>query len=96
MDVAIHHFISVLQYFALMEERRAAPRNRVMKAATIEFDGGAIVCVVRDLSISGAAVDLAGSVYIPEHFTLSFRADGLQMPCRLIWRKEGRIGVAFD
>lgn len=95
------HFISslvILTYFALMDERRVAPRSRVVKAGTIEFDGGAITCIVRDLSISGAALDVTSSANIPERFTLSFRADadGLHMPCRLVWRKEDRIGVAFD
>jgi hypothetical protein len=33
---------------------------------------------------------------MPEHFTLVFPADGLHMPCRIAWRKQKRIGVAFD
>lgn len=81
-----------------MDERRVALRSHLMKAGAIEFDGGKITCIVRDLSISGAALDVSGSVSIPVHFTLSFRADadGMHMPCRVVWRKEGRIGVAFD
>ena len=35
-------------------------------------------------------------VGIPEHFTLVFPADGLHMPCRVVWRKERRIGVTFE
>ena len=81
-----------------MNERRAAPRSRVMKAGTIGFDDSAITCIVRDLSISGAALDVTSSASIPEHFTLSFRADadGRHMRCRVVWRNEDRIGVAFD
>ncbi len=67
-----------------------------MNAGTIEFDGGgAITCVVRDLSISGAALDVSSSAGIPDHFTLSFR-NGLPMQCRVVWRSEVRIRVAFD
>jgi hypothetical protein len=50
---------------------------------------------VRDLSISGAALDVTSPVGIPDHFTLVFQADGVHMPCRVIWCKEERIGVAF-
>jgi hypothetical protein len=36
----------------------------------------------------------AGS--IPDRFTLVVRTDQLKRPCHVIWRKEKRIGVAFD
>jgi hypothetical protein len=67
-----------------------------MKAATIEFDGGSAVCVIRDLSISGAGLEVVSSVEIPDHFTLALRSDGLYFPCRVAWRKEHQMGVAFD
>lgn len=79
-----------------MNEHRSVPRNRVLRAGTIEFDGGAINCIVRNLSISGAALDLASPVGIPEHFTLVFPTDGLRTPCHVAWRKEKRIGIEFD
>jgi hypothetical protein len=79
-----------------MDERRAAPRNRVLKAATIEFDGNAITCLIRDLSISGAALDVTSSVGIPKHFILVFRADAVHLRCHVVWFRENRIGVAFD
>ena len=79
-----------------MNEYRSVPRNRVLRVGTIEFDGGAINCMVRNLSISGAALDLGSPVGIPEHFTLVLPTDGLRMPCHVAWRKEKRIGIEFD
>ncbi len=73
-----------------MDEHRAIPRNRTLKAGTIEFDGGAINCMVRNLSIAGAALDVTSAVSIPEHFTLVFPTDGLRMPCHVIWHSETR------
>ena len=35
-------------------------------------------------------------VGIPEHFSLVLPADGLRMSCHVVWRKEKRIGIAFD
>jgi hypothetical protein len=35
-------------------------------------------------------------VGIPERFMLVIAADNLHLPCRVIWRKETRIGVHFE
>jgi hypothetical protein len=48
---------------------RSAVRNRVLKSATIEFGGGALTCVVRNWSNTGAMLDVS-PIGIPEHFTL--------------------------
>jgi hypothetical protein len=79
-----------------MNKERIFPRRRVLKAGTIEFGGGTIDCMVRNLSTVGAALEVSSPVGIPENFTLIFRTEGLQMPCHVVWRREKRIGVAFD
>ena len=79
-----------------MAEKRVATRNRVLKAGTIEFGGGAIDCTVRNLSKTGAALDVTSQIGVPEKFTLVLSGDGLHFPCRIVWRRERRIGVAFD
>jgi hypothetical protein len=79
-----------------MGEKRNVSRHRVLKAGTIEFGGGAIDCMVRNMSNTGAALDVTSPIGIPEHFTLVFPTDGLHMPCHVVWRKEKRIGVAFN
>jgi hypothetical protein len=73
-----------------MVETRIAPRFRLSKAATIEFTGGRpINCVVRNLSASGAAIDLPDrSGIMPD--------DGLRLLCRVVRRGGYLIGVAFD
>ncbi len=79
-----------------MVETRIAPRHRVLKAATIVFGGRAIDCMVRDLSITGAALEVPSQIGIPAKFLLVIPSDGLHLPCHVVWRKEYRIGVAFD
>ncbi|MGY4511186.1 hypothetical protein ACVIN2_004640 [Bradyrhizobium sp. USDA 3650] len=54
-----------------MDERRDKARHRVLKAGTIEFGGGgAIDCTIRNLSDTGAALDVSSPVGIPDHFSL--------------------------
>lgn len=77
-------------------ERRAIPRKHALMSGAIEFAGSMINCLIRDISISGAALDVTTPQDIPECFNLVFRADGTHIPCHVIWRKDERIGVAFD
>jgi PilZ domain len=77
-------------------ERRAIPRNTVLMSGAIEFAGSTINCLIRNISISGAALDVTSPHDIPERFNLVFPADDAHIPCHGIWRKEELIGVAFD
>ena len=77
-----------------MDEHRIATRHRVLRAGTIQFGGGAIDCTIRNISETGAALDVASQLGIPTEFMLAI--DGEQRPCRVVWRKEKRIGVTFD
>jgi hypothetical protein len=47
-----------------MNERRAAKRQRVFKAGTIEFDDSGVDCTIRNMSPIGAALDVASPVGI--------------------------------
>jgi hypothetical protein len=77
-------------------ERRATIRQRVLKAGTIEFDGGEVNCMVRNITELGAMLDVASSVRIPEHFTLALLTNRQLKVCRTVWWNKKRIGVAFD
>jgi hypothetical protein len=76
------------------DDNRVTPRHRVLKGATIQFGGGAIDCTIRNLSETGAALDVTSPLGIPTEFTLV--AEGVHRPCRVVWRKERRIGITFD
>jgi len=78
-----------------MDENRKASRRRVLKSATIEFDQGAYSCAVRNLSEAGAALDVPFAAAIPHEFKLIMTTDQGSRRCRVIWRKENRLGVAF-
>jgi len=80
----------------LVDEHRPTPRRRLLKAGKISFGGGAIDCTVRNLSGTGAALEVISPVGIPERFTLVVEANHRHLPCRVVWRKGKRIGVHFE
>jgi PilZ domain len=65
----------------------------VFKAGTIEFGGARVDCTVRNISVAGAALDVTTPVGIPHEITLNIPARQVRQPCRIVWRKENRIGV---
>jgi hypothetical protein len=80
-----------------MDESRRASRRRVLKAGAIEFSsGGTISCTVKNLSATGAALEVVSPLYIPDRFKLIVQTDNLNRPCHVVWRKERRIGITFD
>ena len=83
-------------YLGFVVETRIAPRHRVMKAGTIEFGSSAIDCMVRNLSITGAALEVSNQIGIPAKFTLVVPGEGLHLACDVVSRSEYRIGLAFD
>jgi len=80
----------------MMDCHRTAPRRRVFKAASIEFGSSAVDCIVRNISETGAALDVNSPLYFPDRFTLAVHSDQLRQPCHVVWRRQRRIGVAFD
>jgi hypothetical protein len=80
-----------------MVETRIARRVRVNRAARIEFGGIKTLCTIRDLSTTGAALQIQEvGARIPAAFTLLIPQDGLRLACRVVWRTEFRLGVVFD
>ncbi|XIA64731.1 PilZ domain-containing protein [Bradyrhizobium sp. TZ2] len=79
-----------------MVETRVAPRIRVMKAAKINYGGDKYPCVVRDISSTGAALEFPDLIRIPDEFTLIMPDERLKLLCRVVWRRDYRVGVRFE
>jgi len=79
---------------AAVSDRRRVTRMRTLKGAQIVWPTGAPVkCVVRNLSQTGAALELQSPV--PNNFELVFDGDQSRRSCVVVWRRETRIGVKF-
>jgi PilZ domain len=77
-------------------EKRTEARQRVFKSGVISFDGAGIDCTVRNISGSGAQLEVADTDSIAPSFKLAIAADNFLRRCRLVWNAGRRIGVAFD
>jgi hypothetical protein len=94
-------FKGLLAYFPCcsrltsMEQKRFSTRRRVLKAGLIAFEGATVVCTIRNVSSGGVAIEIKGSVEIPETFKLVVEADNFISCCRVAWRQGRRVGVSF-
>jgi len=79
------------------EEKRGAPRHRVLKAAKIiSMDNKSVIdCTVRNLSETGAQLVIEKTAAVPEEFQF-FLANGDTIRDAVVaWNHGDRIGVKF-
>jgi PilZ domain len=76
-------------------ERRRLPRRKTWKnGRTLWSNGDSSECVIRNLSETGAQLELRGP--IPNRFDLHVEGDQWRRSCSVVWRKENRAGVKFN
>ena len=68
----------------------------MFKAGTIEFGGTKIDCVIRNISATGASIEIKSPLWFPDSFVLVMTTDGITRGCHVVWRKGRRVGVTFD
>jgi hypothetical protein len=85
------------------ERRKGHPRTRTWKTGSIRFRGnggfhpnGVIDCQVANLSPTGARLQVASQIGIPDDFVLWIEFDDVKVPCRVIWRTARHMGVEFN
>lgn len=78
-----------------MEDTRNAPRHRTLKGGTISFDGGGCECTIRNLSFTGARLEIENPMRVPDFFTLIIKPELLRRQCQVVWRKAKFLGVRF-
>lgn len=79
-----------------MVETRRAPRFKVSKPARVGDGKNAARCIIRDLSVTGAAIEVDSQGDVPDTFTLVVPEDDLILPSRVVWRRGYRVGVTFE
>lgn len=82
----------------MMEERRRSPRELTLLTGRIITGdtSTALDCAVLDTSATGANLLVPTGAITPETFVLIIDPLGTRRHCRVVWRRESRIGVCFD
>ena len=79
-----------------MQDRRANARDKVLLGGRAELDRrSGLNCVVRNLSETGACVEVDGYARLPEEVNLTIARKGRSYLARVIWREANRLGLAF-
>ena len=80
------------------KERRDVTRTRVSRSAKIipPRRGAMIHCIVQNITSSGACLKLANTHGLPETFELTFEHGRTRRACRVVWRTDDELGVAFE
>jgi hypothetical protein len=91
-----HHSVVTDSGQITVENKRVAARRRVLKTGYIVFSDNVpkLECTVRNISETGASVQVSTTVGIPANFDVII--DGARRHCRSVWRTDTKIGIAFQ
>ncbi|MGJ8563313.1 MAG: PilZ domain-containing protein [Alphaproteobacteria bacterium] len=77
-------------------ERRFCERTlRFKKVRIILHDGGVFDGIMRNMSRTGAQLDMVNTKFLPKSFKVRVVNDDVVHTCKLVWRKYGAVGVVF-
>ena len=79
-----------------LDEKRLAPRKRLLKGAFVVLSDRApkLECTVKNLSDTGALLQLSTTFGIPANFDLILETH--RHHCHVVWRTDTKIGVRFE
>lgn len=73
---------------------RLSPRRSAFIAAKIQYGANSTDCVIRNISDTGAKIELGGVGKVPN--TMKLIVDGHNpLACRVVWRTIREMGVQF-
>lgn len=56
----------------------------------------AVECQVTNVTAAGASLTVPAGVEVLDAFTLAIAGEFVMRRCRVVWRRRGRVGVAFE
>ena len=78
-----------------MDERRKHQRIEINEPGLVSANGSVMRCVVRNISLDGAAIEVDDPAFVPQRFRLVM-ANGTKVhDCRVAWIQQNRFGLTF-
>ena len=78
-----------------MEDRRRSYRFRTLKSGNILLGAHHVSCIIRNLSNTGACLEIQTTYNIPPEFEFRMPDQSVR-PCKVIWVKDIQLGVQFQ
>jgi hypothetical protein len=79
------------------KDRRGVKRTKVLRSAKIIVPrrSPVIHCTVQNITDGGACLKVANTYGVPATFDLTFEHGRTRRACRVVWRTNDKLGVAF-
>jgi hypothetical protein len=77
-----------------MQNHRVSSRRRLLKSGSIFLGKRKVPCTVRNLSDTGACLEVQTTVGIPSIFPF-LGPTGVMQSCKVVWRNDTKMGVKF-
>lgn len=78
-----------------MERRTFGRRTTLVAAEAVLSDGSRVACTITNVSEGGAALTLRNIADLPDEFELLVASEDMIVPCSVVHRTEGRVGVRY-
>lgn len=79
-----------------VEQRQSNRVRSFLRGEAVHSNGSSRTeCTVRDLSDTGARVEIPTSVTLPEYFEIVIPLKNITRRARIVWRHGGEIGILF-
>ena len=76
-----------------MTDLRRAPRLKTLKGGSITLPTGIVECVIRNVSDTGALIELKEPTLIPSEFLLIIKPELTRRQCQVVRRSD--LGIAL-
>jgi PilZ domain len=79
------------------KNQRSHPRNRLLKEVKLLINppNGAVSATVRNVSQTGARLELGAEMLLPLTFIINFVSDRQMQEAEVIWQRGKLVGVSF-
>jgi hypothetical protein len=82
---------------SVSDEKRRQPRQRTYLGARVfQDDGLSLACVIRNLSATGALVEVPPMTTVPDSWVLIDMKNATAYRVTVSWRQGARLGVQFE
>ncbi len=78
-------------------EKREVPRQRTyLGGRVVQDDGISFACVIRNVSVTGAMIEVPQMMVLPDTWTLIDMKNAVAHRVCVSWRQETRLGVRIE